>query len=95
MTVTLNNLRCKFGGFKSQFRADKLFNFRINIRVSADSSAEFADAYNFFCMFDAFNIALNFRAPQGKLKTESHRLGVYAVRATNARRVLKFNCAAA
>ena len=93
VAIALNNLSCQFHRFKSQFLANKFFDFRIDIWIGTNCAAQFANADNFFSMLDTLNITLNFRAPQRQFQAKCHRLGVYPMRASNAGRMLKFSCA--
>lgn len=95
MTVALDDLRCEADRREAERFADHFLDFRVDVRVRADSARELADGDGLLCMLEAVDVALDFSAPEQKLQAERHRFGMDAMRAADARRVLELDGAAA
>ena len=91
MTVTLNNLRCNFYRFQTEFFTNIFFNERIVYGVGTDSTGHFTNGYVFLCMFQTFNISFNFSHPEAKFQTESSRFAMNTMGTTNHWRIFEFS----
>ena len=94
VTVALNDLRRNRREADSEFRANSLFNVRVEMRECPDRARNFADRNRFFSLFKPFFVPFHFGEPERESHSETRRFGVYAVRAPDLRRVFKFVSAA-
>ena len=95
VTVALDDLRREAHRREAERLADHFLDFRIDVRVRADGAGELADGDRLFRVLEAVDVALDLGAPEEELQAKRHRLGMDAMRAANARRVLELDGAAA
>ena len=90
VAVALDDLCRELRGGQSQFLADHLLDARVDVGVSAHRAGELAHSDDLLRMLDALDVAVHLVHPEEQLQTEGHRLGVDAVGAPDAGRVLEF-----
>src|ERR1044072_4959397 len=89
VAIPLNDLGRNWSGPESQPGTNLLLNFRIEQCKRADGATNFSDRDRLPRALQAFTIAAHLVVPEGERQSERCRLRVYAVGASDLRRVSK------
>ena len=95
MAVALDDLRRETDGGQPEPFAREFLNARVDVGVGADGARELADRDGLLRAHEAFDVALDLRAPEEHLQPKGHGLCMDAVRTSDARRMTELICAAA